>query len=325
VALAPATFGAFANDLLVGNFGDGTINAFDPKTGNPLGTLADQNGNIVFLSGLWALIAGNGESGGDANAIYFAAGTANQRHGLLGSIQAAPTITGVGNAGDTEAAIAPNTFVSIYGADMAPITRNWTFSDFNGAKLPTSLDGVGVTVNGKAAYVYYISPKQIDVLTPVDTATGPVQVVVTDNGLVSNSMQATLQAYSPAFFLLKDNKSIVALHASGALVGAATLYPGISSPAQPGETIALYGTGFGTTNPAISDGSVVTAPQAATTLPAVTFGGVSAQVAYAGLIAAGVYQINAIVPPTLPDGDAVVTATAGGAVTASNAIVAVQH
>jgi uncharacterized protein (TIGR03118 family) len=326
VAIAPATFGAFANDLLVGNFGDGTINAFNPTTGAALGPLTDQNGNTIVLPGLWALLLGNGGSGGDANAMYFVAGGATQKHGLLGSIQASPTVSSVANAADTVSAIGPSTFVSIYGSDLAPITRSWTFTDFSGGtKLPSSLDGVSVTVNGKPAWVSYISPKQIDVLTPVDTTLGPVPVVVTDNGLVSASMQATLQTYSPAFFLLKDNASISALHGDGALVGATTLYPGVSSPAQPGETIALFGTGFGATNPAISDGAVVAAPQAVTTMPTVTFGGVTAQVTYAGLIAAGVYQINVIVPPSTPTGNATVIATVGGVSSAANAIIAVQQ
>jgi uncharacterized protein (TIGR03437 family) len=69
----------------------------------------------------------------------------------------------------------------------------------------------------------------------------------------------------------------------------------------------------------------VAAPQAVTTLPAVTIGGAVAQVTYAGLISAGVYQINATVPPALPDGNATVTATVGGVTSASNATIAVQH
>jgi uncharacterized protein (TIGR03118 family) len=326
VAIAPATFGAFANDLLIGNFGDGTINAFNPTTGAAVGTLTDQNGNIISISGLWGLLLGNGGSGGDANAIYFTAGTDNEKHGLLGSIQAGPTITSVANAADTQSGIAPSTFISIYGSGLAPITRNWTLSDFTGGtKLPSSLDGVSVTVDGKPAWVYYISPKQIDVLSPVDTTIGPVQVVVTDSGLVSASVSATLQTYSPAFFLLKDNASISAIHSSGALVGATTLYAGDSTPAAPGETIALFGTGFGTTNPAISDGSVVTAPQPVTTMPTVTVGGTSATVVYAGLISAGVYQINVTVPLTATTGSAVVTASIGGVTSASNATIAVQQ
>src|ERR1017187_4316126 len=97
VAIAPASFGAFASDVLIGNFGDGTINAFDPTTGASLGALQDQNGNTISFPGLWGLILGNGGSGGDANAVYFVAGSASQKHGLLGSIQAAPTLTSVAN------------------------------------------------------------------------------------------------------------------------------------------------------------------------------------------------------------------------------------
>ncbi len=73
-AIAPANWGAFGDDVLVGNFGDGKINAFDPKTGNLAGTLQDQNGNAIVNSGLWAILFGNGKSGGDPNTLYLAAG-----------------------------------------------------------------------------------------------------------------------------------------------------------------------------------------------------------------------------------------------------------
>jgi uncharacterized protein (TIGR03118 family) len=324
VAIAPSTFGAFANDVLIGNFGDGTINAFDPNTGNALGTLLDQNGNTITHPGLWGLILGNGGSGGDANAIYLLAGGAGQNHGLLASIQASPTITSVSNAADTQSGIAQNTYISVYGSDLAPVTRNWTFSDFSGTKLPTSLDGVSVTVNGNAAFVYYISPKQIDVLTPVDATTGPVQVVVTDNGLVSNSLSATMQAFSPAFFLLKDNISIAALHANSSIVGATTLYPGLSTPAVGGETIGLYGNGFGQTTPAIASGTIVTTPSICATTPTATVGGASAQVTYCGLIGAGLYQVNITIPVGTPSGNNAVVVTFGTVSSNSNAMITVQ-
>jgi len=325
VALAPASFGAFANDLLVGNFGDGTINAFNPTTGAALGALTDENGNTISISGLWALLLGNGGNGGDPNAIYFTAGTDGQLHGLLGSLQATPSLTSVSNAASGATAIASNAYISIYGADLAPITRNWDFSDFTGGtSLPTSLNGVSVTVDGKPAFVYYISPKQIDVLTPVDTATGPVAVVVTDNGLVAASVSATMAAYSPAFFLLKDNLSVAAVHSSGALVGATTLYAGDSTPATPGETITIFGTGFGPTNPAFTNGTVVAAPLTVATAPTVTIGGVTATVSYAGLVSAGVYQLNVIVPAGAAAGNAAIVATVGGVSSSPTAIVTVN-
>jgi uncharacterized protein (TIGR03118 family) len=73
--IAPANFGPFANDLLVGNFGDGTINVFDPsKTDDLLGTLTDLSGNPIEIGGLWALDNGTGGAGTDPNAVYFTAG-----------------------------------------------------------------------------------------------------------------------------------------------------------------------------------------------------------------------------------------------------------
>jgi uncharacterized protein (TIGR03118 family) len=86
IASAPATFGAFANDLLIGNFGDGRINAFDPATGNLVGTLNDQNAQPLVIDGLWALSFGGGGPAGDPNKLYFTAGPAGETHGLFGSL-----------------------------------------------------------------------------------------------------------------------------------------------------------------------------------------------------------------------------------------------
>ena len=92
LALAPAKFGAFSNDLLVANFGDGTINAFDPLTGNLLGTLKDSKGNPIVIDGLWSLIFGNGGNGGDPNKLYFTAGPGGEAHGLFGSLAPATLV-----------------------------------------------------------------------------------------------------------------------------------------------------------------------------------------------------------------------------------------
>jgi len=90
MALAPSTFGKFGGDLLVGNFGDGTINAFDPTTGAFLGTLSDSSGNPLVNPGLWGLTFGNGGQGGDKNTLYFAAGGADEGSGVFGRISAIP-------------------------------------------------------------------------------------------------------------------------------------------------------------------------------------------------------------------------------------------
>lgn len=91
VVFAPAGFGNFGGDLLVGNFGDGTINAFNPTTGAYVGTIDDQNGNPIVNSDLWALeFRTNGGSGSNPNALYFDAGINRQVDGLFGEILPTP-------------------------------------------------------------------------------------------------------------------------------------------------------------------------------------------------------------------------------------------
>ncbi len=87
LALSPANFGAFSNALLVGNFGDGHIQAFDPDSGKFLGQLKDESGKPVTIDGLWGIAFGNGAGAGDKNALYFASGPDEETHGLFGSLR----------------------------------------------------------------------------------------------------------------------------------------------------------------------------------------------------------------------------------------------
>jgi len=86
---APANFGQFSNALLVGNFGDGTINAFNIKTGVFLGTLSDSGGSPIVIDGLWALEFGaaKGSKGKKIPTLFFSAGPNGEGDGLVGSIQ----------------------------------------------------------------------------------------------------------------------------------------------------------------------------------------------------------------------------------------------
>jgi uncharacterized protein (TIGR03118 family) len=90
VALAPANFGHFSNDLLVGNFGDGTIDAFNPASGSFLGQMTDATGNVTAIDGLWGLAFGNGGNNGLTNELFFTAGPDGESHGLFGKITATP-------------------------------------------------------------------------------------------------------------------------------------------------------------------------------------------------------------------------------------------
>jgi uncharacterized protein (TIGR03118 family) len=90
LTMAPSGFGQFKNDLLVGNFGDGHINAFDPNTNAFLGQLTDASNNPLAIDGLWGLINGNGGNGGNPASVYFSAGPDGETHGIFGRLQATP-------------------------------------------------------------------------------------------------------------------------------------------------------------------------------------------------------------------------------------------
>ena len=109
------------------------------------------------------------------------------------------TISLVANAEGENPVIAPNTWVEIKGTQLAKPndSRIWQTSDFVKNQLPTSLDGVSVTVNGKSAFVYYISPTQVNILTPPDALQGSVMVQVTNNGNVSPPFAVQAKPLSP--------------------------------------------------------------------------------------------------------------------------------
>jgi uncharacterized protein (TIGR03118 family) len=87
LAHAPADFGPFGNALIVGNFGDGQLHAYDFVSGKYKGEFKDENGKPIVIDGLWGITFGNGGSGGDRNALYFAAGPDDETHGLFGSLR----------------------------------------------------------------------------------------------------------------------------------------------------------------------------------------------------------------------------------------------
>lgn len=93
LARAPSDFGEFSGDLLVGNFGNGLINAFDPITGAFRGTLTDKSGSQIQIDGLWALVFGNGSAAGPTNRLFFTAGIQDEEHGLFGAIGVVPAPT----------------------------------------------------------------------------------------------------------------------------------------------------------------------------------------------------------------------------------------
>jgi uncharacterized protein (TIGR03118 family) len=90
LAVAPSSFGKFAGDLLVGNFGDGTINAFNLTSGQFAGQLAGPDGNPLVIDGLWGLTVGNNGSAGSTDKLYFSAGPNDEANGAFGLIALVP-------------------------------------------------------------------------------------------------------------------------------------------------------------------------------------------------------------------------------------------
>lgn len=242
-----------------------------------------------------------------------------------GGVANAPAITSVGTAGGSDA-IAPNTWVEIKGANLAPSasTRIWQSSDFAGGQLPTQLDGVSASVAGQAAYIYFVSPSQVNILTPPGAlpASSPVRLTTGTN--TSAAFDAKGQVAAPTFFTFAGTNYVAAVHQDGSYVGPATLYPGRSSPAKPGETILIYGNGFGKTTVDVLAGSPVQSGSI-TPAPVVRIGNTVATVSFAGLVSPGLYQLNVMVPVDAAEGDLPLNASATGQSTPSGAVLNVSR
>jgi uncharacterized protein (TIGR03118 family) len=317
LAIAPPKFGDFPGALLVGNFGDGTIGAYNLINGRLLGTIANASGQVLVINSLRSLAVGNGASAGDANTVYFTAGS-----GLFGGLQGPSIISnnGIVNAAGFQLGAAPSTWVSLFGNNLASTTRSWQSSDFVNGALPRQLDGVSVSVNGIPAYISYVSPTQLNVLLP--TFTGPGVLQMTAGGLAGTPVTLQFSQLSPALFQIGTSGYVSATHSDGSLIGPSGLFTSTTKPARVGEVVTIYGNGFGVTNPPAQDGVLVPQPLSLATPPSIFFGGTPAQVVYAGLVGPGLYQFNVVVPQ-VDSGDLAVTAQVGS-VTTPSALLTVQ-
>jgi len=242
--------------------------------------------------------------------------------------QPAPAITAVANGATFQPGFASATWVSIFGTNLSQITYTWQTGDYANGMLPTNLRGVAVTIDGVPAYIEYISPTQINLLAPDDTTTGPVQVQVSTAQQASNSFTAQKNQFSPAFFTIGSTAYIAAEHANYSYVGPVSLSsPGYSfTPAAPGETISLYGTGFGPTTPPTPSSQLVSAAATLANSVTITIGGVDVPPlsVLSALVAPGLYQFNVTVP-NLPNGDAPVVAKIGGVSSQSGVSITIQQ
>jgi uncharacterized protein (TIGR03437 family) len=240
-----------------------------------------------------------------------------------------PAITGVVSAAGYQAGVVANSWITIQGTNLSPVTDDWSHSIVNGS-LPTSLDGVSVTIGGKPAYIYYISPGQLNVLAP-DIAAGQVTVTVSAPvaGITANAnFSTTASLYGPAFFLW--GSQAVATRQDYSYAVQPGTFPGLTTvSAKPGEVIILWGTGFGPTIPAAPVGFSVPSSGGYLTssTPIVTINNIQAVVYGAALApgSAGLYQVAIQIPNTLADGSWPIQTTIGGVTSPAGVVLSIAH
>lgn len=178
----------------------------------------------------------------------------------------APTIRSeqpVLQAFDFGAGLSPGTWIQIFGSNLAPTTRQWAGSDFDGDRAPTALDGVRVSVNGRPAFISYISPGQVNAQVPDDVGAGAGTVEV-ENANGRSSVNVNVSRLTPALLTTADFSVGGRQYAAmlypdfTTFVGRPNLIPGVAfRAARPGDTVILYAVGCGPTNPASPAGQIV--------------------------------------------------------------------
>ena len=306
IAIAPSSFGTYANALLVGNFRDGKINAFDPNTGNFLGTVQDPSGNPIVNIGLWALMFGTNTSGNYSTTLYITAGIPGpdsiQSHGLFAAITptAPPAISANGIVnGATFAAgpLAPGSIAALFGANLTDNGSSCLPPACNPAvradkRLTATLAGAQVEINGVPVPMFYASPIQLGIEIPAELAAGgtaSVQVIV--DGQASAASTIDIDAFSPGIF-------------AGAITHANNTAVVTANPAVSGETVTIYATGLGQLSSAVPTGELPSGTVTTLTMPTVTIDGIGAQIQFSGLAGCcvGVNQINVMVPSGIRTG-----------------------
>jgi uncharacterized protein (TIGR03437 family) len=334
--------------------------ATSAQLNEPWGTAVDSDGNLyiadtgnqrirrVLGGGVISTIAGSSTAGFsgdhgpatsaglnsptgvavDAAGNIYIADSQNSRVRIL-TPGTAPSINpnGVVPVYSSVPTIQSGAWVSVYGTELAIDTLLWN-DDF-----PASLGGTSVTIDNKPAYLWFVSPTQINLQVPDDATTGTVSVVVTTPAGTGTST-VTLASQAPSFSLLADDKHVVAEIATpngtGAygggtydLAGPLNTFSFPTRPVKPGETLLLYGVGFGPTLPAVPAGKLFSSSAHTVGTVTVTIGGVQANVTWSGIMQAGLYQINIVVPAAL-SGDQPLLATVNGVQTPPGPVVTVQ-
>jgi uncharacterized protein (TIGR03437 family) len=224
--------------------------------------------------------------------------------------------------------------VEIYGSNLAPHTRQWAGPDFKGGNnAPATLDGVQVIIGGQTAFVDYISSGQVNAQLPSNIDTGPTQITLTNVTVTSAPFNITVNTTQPGLlappqFKIGANQYVVAQFADGTYVLPTGAIAGlVSRPAKPGETILIYGVGFGSVNPNVPAGQIVRQANQLALPFQILFGQTQALVQYFGLAPnfVGLYQFNVVVPAVANNDLVPLTFTLGGAAGTQTLFIAVRQ
>jgi uncharacterized protein (TIGR03437 family) len=281
------------------------------KVGSLTYVFNESNGTSVSYNNSGSLTYVPGLTACTGNVLECGPGDVGQTPGatisgpVTGVLDVPPTIQTVisASAYGGFSSIAPATWIEIYGQNLATSTTGWT-GDFQGNNAPTSVGGTTVTVGGESLFIDYVSPGQVNGQVPSDVAAGQQQVIVTTAAGSSAPFTITVNPtepglLAPAPFKLSGIQYAVALFSDGFY----DLPPGLVSEvasrrAVPGDTIMLYGIGFGPVSDGTQAGVIDQGTNQVNASVDIAIGGVSAEVQYAGLTpgVVGLYQFNVVVP-----------------------------
>jgi uncharacterized protein (TIGR03437 family) len=280
-------------------------------------------GNVKFYV---AGNAGNANGSTSGDRIYTASYTLTP-----GAAANPPAITsqgGVTNGASFAPGVVSGSWTTIFGSNLAKTTRDWTGAIDGQGNFPTSLDGVSVTIDGKAAPVNFISPNQINVQAPdLEGKTGPVQVIVKTADGESAPVSVNAAKELPGLFLFTQapKRFPAVVRADGTFIGPASLFPGVTTvPAKPGDVVLFFGTGFGPTSPAVAPGKVFSGAAPLVDSVQMRIGGVSVTPAFAGISSSGLYQFNVTIPE-LVNGEHPVEMSINSVNIQSDVVLAVQR
>jgi uncharacterized protein (TIGR03437 family) len=238
----------------------------------------------------------------------------------------APAITSVQNGASFQNGFAIGAWMTIDGTNLSAVTDTWDQAIMNG-QLPTSLDGVKVSVGSQPAYVAFVSPSQINVVAP-NAQPGPASVTITNAQGTSGAFSATAQTYQPAFFLVNNTYAVATRQDFSLALKNGTIQGVTTVPAKPGDVIILWGTGFGPSSPPAPIGVEVPANSYPAAAPVTVTVGNQPATVYGAALAPGfaaLYQVAVQIPTSLTDGDYSVVATVGGQSSPTTSLITVKH